>query len=216
MIQKTEITPYFKHIARSVAHILALIFGCRLFSFPNKISSYVNTERIIKGLKKAGTDCYFESSTILIGGKHISIGNSFVSRSRLRLEAHDKYGEQIFTPEITIGNNVQMLFDNHISAINKIVIGDNVLMASRILITDLSHGQTDRESLDSFPVDRPLYSKGPVIIEDNVWIGTGAAILPGVTIGKGSVIGANAVVTHDIPEYSIVGGNPARVIKENK
>ena len=52
-----------------------------------------------------------------------------------------------------------------------------------------------------------------VIIEDDVWIGTRAIILPGTRIGKGSIIGAGSVVTKDVPQYSIVGGNPARILK---
>ncbi|MBR4243334.1 MAG: hypothetical protein IKR98_05525 [Bacteroidaceae bacterium] len=61
---------------------------------------------------------------------------------------------------------------------------------------------------------RPIVSKGPVVIEDNVWIGEMACIMPGVTIGRGAIVGANAVVTHDVPPYTLVAGNPARIIKQ--
>ena len=60
---------------------------------------------------------------------------------------------------------------------------------------------------------RAMYSKGPIVIEDNVWIGEMVCILPNVKIGKGSIIGANAVVTKDIPAHALAGGNPAKVIK---
>ncbi len=63
------------------------------------------------------------------------------------------------------------------------------------------------------PIKRQLYSKGPVRICRNVWLGEKVTILPNVTVGEGSVIGANSVVTHDIPPYSIAVGNPARVIR---
>ena len=66
------------------------------------------------------------------------------------------------------------------------------------------------------PVSRPLVSKGKVVIGENVWIGDKATILPGVSIGDGSVIGANAVVTKDVPPYSVVVGNPARIINKVK
>ena len=62
---------------------------------------------------------------------------------------------------------------------------------------------------------RPTTSKGRVVIGNNVWIGDKATILPGVTIGDGAIIAANAVVTKDVPQYSVVGGNPAKVIKIN-
>ncbi|MNY78908.1 Galactoside O-acetyltransferase [compost metagenome] len=64
------------------------------------------------------------------------------------------------------------------------------------------------------PAKRRLYSKGPVIIEDNVWLGEGVVVLPGVTIGENSIVGANAVVTKSIPKNCVAGGNPARIIRE--
>ncbi|MCK7499235.1 MAG: hypothetical protein MZW92_58750 [Comamonadaceae bacterium] len=60
---------------------------------------------------------------------------------------------------------------------------------------------------------RPVVSKGPVIIEDEVWLGQGVVVLPNVRIGRSSIIGANAVVTHDIPPYSVAAGAPAKVIR---
>ena len=65
------------------------------------------------------------------------------------------------------------------------------------------------------PNDRDVVSKGPVVIGNNVWIGDKATILPGVTIGDGAVIAVNAVVTKDVPVYSVAAGNPARIIKKN-
>lgn len=64
------------------------------------------------------------------------------------------------------------------------------------------------------PTQRPVYSKGPVIIGNNVWIGDKATILPNVSIGNGAIIAANSVVTKDVPEYCIVAGNPAKIIKQ--
>lgn len=82
-----------------------------------------------------------------------------------------------------------------------------------VTITDNSHGDTDYNSLSIPPIKRPVTSKGPVFIGNNVWIGDKATILPGVTIGDGAVIAANAVVTKDVPPYSVVGGNPVRILK---
>lgn len=65
------------------------------------------------------------------------------------------------------------------------------------------------------PLLRPLYSKGQVVIGKNVWIGDKVTILPGVSIGDGSVIAANSVVTKSIPPYSIAAGIPAKIIKQN-
>lgn len=86
-------------------------------------------------------------------------------------------------------------------------------MASRIYISDHSHGNVSIEDLEHVPAMRPLYSKGPVIIEDNVWIGEGVCILPGVTIGENCIIGANSVVNKSFPKNSVIAGIPARLIK---
>ena len=154
-----------------------------------------------------------EYPIILKGGEYITIGRNFSTRARFRNEVWDFYRGHKYNPSILIGDNVLFNFNCYIGAINKIEIGNNVLVGSNVLITDHSHGQINSEALENIPVDRPLYSKGPVIIEDNVWIGEGVAILPNVKIGKNSIIGANSVVTHSMPSNSVVAGNPAKIIK---
>ena len=86
-------------------------------------------------------------------------------------------------------------------------------MASFVYISDHAHGDDRFLDLDTPPLRRPLFSKGPVHICRNVWLGERVCVLPGVTIGEGSVIGAGSIVTHDIPPFSIAAGAPARVIK---
>lgn len=118
-------------------------------------------------------------------------------------------------PKIEIGENCVIGDNFHIAANSKIEIGNNVLIASNVFISDLNHGiysGGDCSSPDIPPNERKIDSK-PIKIKDNVWIGEKVSILPGVTIGKGSIIGANSVVTKDIEDYSIAVGNPAKVIK---
>lgn len=116
-------------------------------------------------------------------------------------------------PEIIIGDHVSIGEYSHITCAREVVIGNGVLTGRFILITDNSHGETSIEDFRIAPLQRPVRSKGPVIIGDNVWIGDKATILPGVTIGEGSIIAANAVVTTDIPSYSVAAGCPAKVVK---
>lgn len=164
--------------------------------------------------KAVGEGFYISYPLYLYGGKHISIGEGFSSQKRLHLHAFEEVLGDTFTPEIKIGNHVSIQHDCHIGAINKITIGNNVLMASKVYISDHFHGEITKEALLLPPSLRKLYSKGSVIIEDNVWLGEGVVVLPGVTIGENSIIGANAVVTRSIPRNSVAAGNPARIVRE--
>lgn len=115
---------------------------------------------------------------------------------------------------ISIGDGCHIGEYVHITASNNITIGNNLLTGSNVLITDNSHGLTDDLSvLKTAPALRPIYSKGKVVIGNNVWIGNNVCILPGVEIGDGVIVAANSCVTHDIPPYCIVAGQPARIIK---
>jgi acetyltransferase-like isoleucine patch superfamily enzyme len=105
---------------------------------------------------------------------------------------------------------------NHITAVNRIVIGDNLLTGRFVLITDNSHGSFRKDELSIHPSSRPITSKGEVIIGNNVWLGDKVSILPGVHIGDGCIIGANSVVTHSIPPFSIAAGNPAKILNTIK
>lgn len=119
-------------------------------------------------------------------------------------------------PRIIIGNDVNIESDCHISAINEVVIENNVLIASFVYISDHSHGNISAKEMDIPPLKRELYSKGPIRICKDVWLGEKVIVLPGVTIGEGSVIGAGSVVTKNIPPFCVAVGNPAKVIKEFK
>lgn len=150
----------------------------------------------------------------LIGAKYISIGKNTTIHKGAIITAWDKYGDQKFTPSIKIGNNCNIGEYSHITACKEIVIGNNVLTGRRIYISDNAHGNSSKEEIDIPPIERPLHVKGSVIIEDNVWIGERVCILSGVHIGKGAIIAANAVVTHNVPPACIVGGVPAKIIKK--
>ncbi len=96
---------------------------------------------------------------------------------------------------------------------SNVTIGENVMMGPYCYIYTQNH------KFDS--VEVPMIEQGyseikPVIIKDDVWIGSRVTILPGVTVGTGAVIGAGAVVTKDVPDYTVVGGNPAKILKYRK
>ena len=153
------------------------------------------------------------SFRFICGLQYISIGSNSVIGKEVELTAWDNYKGQKFKPEIIIGDGTSIQSYGHVTAINSICIGNGVRIGPNVLITDNAHGASVAELLDIAPNLRPLSSKGPVIIEDNVWIGTKASIMPGVRIGKGAIIAANSVVTHDIPPFCVAAGIPAKVIK---
>ena len=117
-------------------------------------------------------------------------------------------------PLLDVGSHCNFGGFNHITCANKIVIGNNVLTGRWVTISDNNHGDASKESLRMPPSKRPIVSKGSVIIEDDVWIGDKATILAGVHIGKGAIIAANAVVTKDVPAYSIAIGCPANIVNK--
>lgn len=110
---------------------------------------------------------------------------------------------------ITIGNNVRIGTHSSLSGQGGITIGNNVSMGREVLIWSANHNYDCPKTL---PYDKE-YIKKPIIIEDNVWIGARASIIPGVKIGEGAIIGLGAVVTKDVPPCAVVAGNPAKIIK---
>ena len=117
-------------------------------------------------------------------------------------------------PQLVIGDGVRIGEHIHISAANSVKIGNGVLTGRYVFISDNDHGNSSREQMDIPPYKRPIYSKGAIEIGNNVWIGERVTILGNVHNGDGSVIAANAVVTHDIPPYCIAGGVPAKILKQ--
>lgn len=155
-------------------------------------------------------------NAVISGLAHISIGKNFIAGDFLKLEAVTRFGDQLFTPRIVIKDNVSINDFVHIGATRYIEIGNNVLMASKIFISDHNHGvyRGDHQTRpDTPPAGRPLTDSQQVIIGDNVWLGEFVSILPGSVIGAGAIIGSNSVVSGEIPPETIAVGAPARVVK---
>lgn len=124
--------------------------------------------------------------------------------------------------KVSIGNNTTIRYGSIVISSCGISIGDNVIISNNVLIYDNNSHPTDpkmREEMSKSGFHSELWSfvyadKKPVVIEDNVWIGERTTILKGVRIGKGSIVASNAVVTKDVPPYTIVAGNPAKIVKK--
>jgi acetyltransferase-like isoleucine patch superfamily enzyme len=136
-------------------------------------------------------------------GANVSVGNPFIC----------DYGQNIH-----LGDHVSVNMNCTFVDCNKITIGNRVLIASNVQIytaahpVELSERLTTEWTAESGKYFWQTYAL-PVTIEDDCWIGGGVIIVPGVTVGRGSVIGAGSVVTKDIPENSLAVGNPCRVIR---
>src|ERR1035437_6366375 len=110
--------------------------------------------------------------------------------------------------DVLIGDRTRMGISNVL--IGPITIGNDVMLAQNIVMSGLNHGYQD---ITIIPHKQPV-TKKKIIIEDEVWIGANSVIIAGVTIGKHAVVAAGSVVTKNVPAYSVVGGNPAKVIKQ--
>jgi len=144
------------------------------------------------------------------------MGEDFSAGEGFWMDAITRCRDQAFSPRIVIGNHVRISKWVHIAATYLVEIGDDVLIGSKVIITDHNHGQYSREHTSPHiaPVLRPLDHDRRVSIGRNVWIGDGVVVTPDSSIGEGSVIGANSVVSGDIPPFVIATGAPARIIKK--
>lgn len=179
-------------------------------SYRNKggvIQWLISHYKIIRYFSKAGTGNVIRHNVefYLTEGAYIEIGNNCVIQN---------YSVFVLTkpdPKVIIGNNVVIGRNNIISSKSLIKIGNDTIIGPFVQIIDSGHGYSKGNLIRK--QDAPIKD---VIIGDDVWIGSGARILKGVNIGNGAVVGANSVVTGDIPPFAIVGGVPAKVIKHRK
>ena len=157
------------------------------------------------GIFKIHRHCDIHNPQCLHLGKGAGIGSYTYIGPVLEDHGHK------YNPKIIIGEGTWVGKHCSIAAIDRVEIGKHVLFAGYVHMTDHSHGYQD---ITQPITPQPLFSKGPIIIEDDCWLGFSCEILSGVHIGKHSVVAARSVVTKDVPPYSIVAGNPARLIKQ--
>lgn len=216
---------YNKWVRSSLSHIkihnhffniIKRLFKIKQLYISNiyKVKAWIPHLRAVLIVKKLGG--YKEGVIIyknveINNGKCIYLGKNVGIGANTFFGPITEYAGITYNPKIIIGDATWVGKYCSFAAIHKIQIGKNVLFAGNVHITDHSHGYED--------ISRPiapqrLISKGPVIIDDNCWLGFNCEILSGVHIGEHSIVAARAVVTKDVPAYSIVAGNPAKVVKQ--
>jgi putative colanic acid biosynthesis acetyltransferase WcaF len=129
------------------------------------------------------------------------IGDGVLIRHRVRIQ---------WPWNLTVGDNSWVGSDVELYNLDHITIGNDVWTGHHVYITDQNHGYENV----ALPISQQSQPERAVVIGDETWLGYGSVVLPGVTIGKHVVIGANSVVTRDIPDYSVAVGSPARVVRK--
>ncbi|MEV4883001.1 acyltransferase [Chitinophaga ginsengisegetis] len=143
----------------------------------------------------------------IAGRRNIHIGKCVYINYRVWLEASPINKDTDCRLEIGDGCNIGNF--NHIFVTRSVILGKNVLTADKVYISDCGHEYTDV----SLPIlHQPVKQLRNVIIGDGAWLGENVCVI-GASVGKGSVVGANSVVTRDIPDFSVAVGSPAKVVK---
>lgn len=165
------------------------------------------------GYKKFGLESQIKKPIRVLGKKNIEIGKNVFILDGLRMEAVTQWREKQYNPSLIIKDNVTIGQFCHFTCANYIEIGNGVSILPNVLITDIEHEYEINKSISETGI-----KVGNVVIGDYVTIGMGARVLgnKGLRIGNNCVIGANAVVTKDVPDGAIVAGIPATIIGQNK
>jgi acetyltransferase-like isoleucine patch superfamily enzyme len=149
--------------------------------------------------------------TTIFNEQYIHVGANTLIGPDISLSAGMIPGQQCITnPVVTIGDRCLIGRGSGIVGHFSIEIGNDVWTGHNVYITDQNHGYEDVTR----PISQQSQPERAVKIGDGSWLGYGSVVLPGVTIGEHCVIGANSVVTHDVPSFSVAVGVPARVIKQ--
>ena len=165
------------------------------------IPAILEYPEFIGELKQIGEDVAFMQNVTIMSPQKLSIGNNVLFNVGVHVQA---------TQDITIGDNTH--FAPYCILYGPLEVGNKCAVAAHTVFASIGHTY---DQPDVPFVDLPAKA-GKIVLEDNVWIGANASIIAGVRIGTGSIVGAGAVVTHDVEPYSVVGGVPARLIHRRK
>jgi galactoside O-acetyltransferase len=170
---------------------------------PGLVAGVIYSSLVKHRLQRCGRGLQLRWSTVILGHDNIVIGDNFASMGQLYLYANDSGFVQIGN-DCDVNTNVQIG-----GACGRIIIGNHVMIAANVVLRAATHG-TSR----GIPMKLQPSIPGEICIEDDVWIGSNAVVTADVTIARGTIVAAGAVVTRSTEPYSIVAGVPARKIGE--
>lgn len=162
-------------------------------------------------LKKCGKNLRIGANVKIFQPEKIQVGDNVDIADDVVFAPLVKHNGKEYKSEIIIGNNVHFGTQDRIASKDMVIIEDDVLFAAFVHVTDHSH---DYHNVELPIAKQGVIGKGKVVIKKGAWLAFGCHILSGVTVGENSVVAANAVVTRDVPPYSVVAGNPARVVSK--
>lgn len=182
---------------------------------------------LLHGVQRSGKNVYISPKATIINGKYLTIGDDTVIEeyTKIHIESPQTFitiGKncyiyshcliKTYSGYIKIGDNCSLNDFSVLYGHGGLEIGNNVRIATQTVVVPMNHKYDNPD----IPITMQGITAKGIRIEDDVWIGAGVIILDDVVIGKGSVIGAGSVVTHNIPQYSIAVGVPAKVIKKRR
>jgi len=166
--------------------------------------------RRFRGFGEGSSICFPVAA--LFGERYIRIGEGTIIGPFSGISAGVSPEHELGDVEVlTIGSHTMIGRGSSVVAHDRVVIGDHVFTGPNVYVTDANHGYEDIDT----PIGRQFAASKPVSIGDGSWLGHGAVVLPGVTIGAHVVVGAGSVVTTDLPDRCVAVGNPARVIRRH-
>jgi acetyltransferase-like isoleucine patch superfamily enzyme len=178
--------------------------GIYVYQLVRNVRNLLFSRAVAGSFMAFGAKSIIEMPVLVHGAQRVSIGREVLIGSDSWLYTS---GSQAL---LEIGDGTRMSGHCVLSAVQHVRIGRSVLLGRNVYLADHSHGAA---AADVPIVAQDLEAISPVVVEDNAWLGQNCVILPGVTIGKGSVVGANAVVRDDVPSRTVAVGAPARVVR---
>ena len=206
-IRRFFVSMFGGRVYTAIKHVIKRLLCLARGVTASGVNVYISPRAIVKRGQKIslGDNVVVERGAMLwvdVDGSHITIGEDSYLSSHCVLNTFDGW--------ITIGAHCTVNCYAVLYGHGGLQIGDDVRIAPHVMIMPMNHSFANPQ----VPIRKQEIQALGVRIEDDVWLGAGAIVLDGVTIGKGSVIGAGAVVTRDIPPYSVAVGVPAKVVKK--